>query len=261
MMYKKNLVAAIKAGGKVLRETTDRVYLPFGSEYTILLKNLSTARAQARITIDGQDTMDGRWLVIEPNGQIEIERFLRNDNYLSGNRFKFIERTQAVEEARGVKIDDGLVRVEYKFEKIFQPSLNVTNVWPWLYRPYVPPVYPNPWITYTTCSGALQQAQSSPQQSSNVVRCASMNAVSAPQNEAGITVPGSHSNQKFSNAGWFATEAESHVIVLHLVGGQGNQKVIEAVTTQKKPVCTTCRKTNKAVAKFCSRCGTSLILL
>ena len=75
MTYKKNFVAAIKVNGKVLRESSDRVELPFGSEYSILLKNLDSVRMQARITIDGVDAVD--WVVINPNSSVEIERFLK----------------------------------------------------------------------------------------------------------------------------------------------------------------------------------------
>jgi hypothetical protein len=35
----------------------------------------------------------------------------------SGNRFKFIERTAQIEDYRGIKAEDGLLRVEYAFEK------------------------------------------------------------------------------------------------------------------------------------------------
>ncbi len=114
MMYANKFVAAIKVGGKVLREHGDTVYLPFGSEYSILLKNLSTARAQVKITIDGTDVLNGDSLVVNP-GDLELERFLKEMD--RGNRFKFIERTKAVEDHKGVGAEDGLVRIEYQFEK------------------------------------------------------------------------------------------------------------------------------------------------
>jgi len=43
MMYESKLAAAIKVDGKVLREFKDTVHIPFGSEYTVLLKNLNTS--------------------------------------------------------------------------------------------------------------------------------------------------------------------------------------------------------------------------
>ena len=38
MMYANKLVASLKANGKILREFKDNVYIPFGSEYSFLLK-------------------------------------------------------------------------------------------------------------------------------------------------------------------------------------------------------------------------------
>jgi hypothetical protein len=119
MMHKKNFVAAIKVDGKILRESSDRVELPFGSEYSVLLKNLDTVRMQAKIDIDGQDATS--WLVIEPGQSIAVERFYRG-NRDQGNRFKFIERTERIEEHRGIQAEDGLVRVEFKREKVYEPS-------------------------------------------------------------------------------------------------------------------------------------------
>ena len=81
-------------------------------------------------------------------------------------------------------------------------------------------------------------------------------------NEAGITVPGSESDQKFQNTSWFATESQTEVIVLHLVGtNEKSQPVKKAITVDSKPTCSTCHKVNKATDKFCSRCGTALELI
>ena len=46
MMYNNKLVAAIKSNGKVLREFGEEVYIPFGSEYSILIKNLHSVRGE-----------------------------------------------------------------------------------------------------------------------------------------------------------------------------------------------------------------------
>lgn len=122
MVYSNNFVATVKVGGKILRENKDVVALPFGSEYSIYLKNQNSVRALVRVSIDGQplsDVADG-WIIIGANQTLELERFIRNGNFSKGNRLKFIERTGSVEEHRGIGVDDGLVRVEYKFEKVVQ---------------------------------------------------------------------------------------------------------------------------------------------
>ena len=64
MMYNNKLAVALKANGKVLREQKDKVYVPFGTEYTILIKNLNTVRASFTIEIDGQDATQNVSLII-----------------------------------------------------------------------------------------------------------------------------------------------------------------------------------------------------
>jgi len=116
MMYSMQFAAAVKVGGQILRESGDVVTLPFGSEYSIHLKNLNTVRAMVSVNVDGNDVTDGRRLILEPNTAFDLERSIRDGNMSLGNRFKFIERTSAVENHRGIGSEDGLIRVEYKFE-------------------------------------------------------------------------------------------------------------------------------------------------
>ena len=127
MMYHQKLVACVKVDGKILRESGDSVSIPFGSEYSILLKNLNTVRVQVKVSIDGTEATEGTWLVIQPNSSVELERFIRNGNMNRGNRFKFIERTGKSEKHRGIGSDDGLIRIEYQTEKV-QPIVNIPIV-------------------------------------------------------------------------------------------------------------------------------------
>jgi hypothetical protein len=125
MMYANKLAVAIKSNGKVLRETRgaesdkdDTVLIPFNSEYSVFVKNLNSVRALVRIQIDGTDLTPGMSLIVEPNSTGEIERFVNNGNFESGLKLKFIERTQKIEDGpRGIKVEDGLIRVEYEFER------------------------------------------------------------------------------------------------------------------------------------------------
>lgn len=280
MAYKKNFVAAIKVNGQILRESNDRVELPFGSEYAILLKNLDTVRMQARISIDGQDATG--WLIVEPGRHIDVERFVKDLD--RGNRFKFIERAERIEEHRGVKIDDGLVRVEFKREKVFEaPKL--------VYHHYDYHYYPGgcySWGTFGLSSSFLQANQNYAYDGHRVQLTAScstggirgssagilsamnmntMKSVSASsgaeqipyqaQNDVGITVPGSISDQKFISVSGFETEA-AEVIILYLVGKIASKPVKVAKTVKTKIECDTCGKKNKSSAKFCVECGTSL---
>jgi hypothetical protein len=128
MMYESKLVASLKANGKILREFKDTVYIPFGSEYSFLLKNLNTKRALVNVFIDGEDMTPGG-LVLNAGQEIDLERSIKGGNLTEGNRFKFIERTGAIESGpRGIKLEDGLVRIEFQFEK---PPVSINNLSDW----------------------------------------------------------------------------------------------------------------------------------
>jgi hypothetical protein len=255
MMYNQKLVASIKSKGKVLREFMDTVYIPFASEYSILLKNLNTVRAVVNVFIDGENVVPGG-LVIDPGRTVDLERWIKNGNLSEGNKFKFIERTQAIEDGpRGIGIEDGLVRVEYQFE-LPRPVINLNNT------QWNTPIYGNNVLRGTTADWAGPAG--------SVTCSASLNSVSTDnfkitasgasfQNETGITVPGSKSTQSFQHVTVGALDPTVHNIVLKLVGDLGNNKPVDKpVTVKSKPKCTTCGKQNKATAKFCSECGTAL---
>ncbi len=293
-MHKKGLVACIKVGGRILREQSERVYLPFGSEYSVYLKNLEHRRVCAKIFIDGANVSDGGF-IINGSSSMDIERFVRNGNLQSGNCFKFIERTEAIEKHRGVEAEDGLVRIEYQFEKEppkieYQKTVHIhDHVYRYPYWPYYP--YEHQYITWAcnssfsnaqgdstigcgatgmrsgTGASAVQNTQRSVQntQSSEgpgavMAMACSMTPSDIP-NEAGITVPGSESNQQFQHVYGFDPESETNVMVLHLIGEVGSKPVSEPITVEKKSTCTYCGKTNKTPSKYCSQCGASLVIL
>lgn len=139
-MYQNKLVASLKANGKILREFKDTVYIPFGSEYSFLLKNLNTVRALVNVFIDGEDMTPGG-LVLNAGQEVDLERSIKGGNLREGNRFKFIERTSAIENGpRGVKLEDGLVRIEFQFEK---PPLRVSELPDWQRKSIFGPMYGN----------------------------------------------------------------------------------------------------------------------
>jgi hypothetical protein len=279
MMYNNKLVASIRANGKILREFKDTVYIPFGSEYSILLKNLNTVRALINIYIDGDNVVPGG-LVLNAGQEIDLQRAIRNNNLNEGNKFKFIERTGNIEQHRGVKLEDGLIRVEYQFEKIFkrQDGIQWNNI-----KLGGQPYYGDP--TWTVNNAVLRgsSADVTPSYMKGTVSCADFSYTSdsmvmgsaalsasaasmqsfnaAPQNETGITVAGSKSEQKFVTVSNFTCEPEKYSIVLKLLGETADNKEIrEPITVKAKPKCTTCGKQNKATAKFCSECGTALVI-
>jgi hypothetical protein len=320
-MYSNKLAVAIKTAGKVLRESGDKVYLPFGSEYSIFIKNLNSVRALVRVSLDGNSVTDGEDLVVYGNSELNLERFLKKGNMESGNRFKFIERTSKVEAHRGIEAEDGLLRVEFQFEKI-QPKPIVQEVIHKHYHDYYKyyPPYKPYWndVYYGSCGGFVGSSHSGQLLGSSVNNLSvtntsamsgsiTANAVGIPMNagsgqasvnttftstadsapvggsavrsrkltksaapvaeaqaflnqvnDAGITVAGSVSDQKFQAAAWFPVDDEKFVIVLKLLGEAGGQVIEKPVLVRQKQTCSTCGTRNRGQNQFCRECGTAL---
>jgi hypothetical protein len=279
MMYQSKLVASLKANGKILREFKDTVYIPFGSEYSFLLKNLHTQRAVVNIFIDGDDVVEGG-VVLEPGREVDLERYIKNGNLTEGNRFKFIERTAAIENGpRGVKLEDGLIRIEFQYE---QPRPVIDRMRDQWNTKNIGSIYPQGGFhgatpTSYNVNGTLRSVDWS--KNGEVTAQAATTAVdnycvdngiinhmelhdgaaTMDWNDVGITVPGSKSTQKFIHVTMGAMEAEKHSMVIKLLGETpDNKPVLKPVTVERKPKCVTCGKQNKASAKFCTECGTAL---
>lgn len=246
MMYANNFAAAILVRGKVLREFGDAVYLPFGSEYSIRLKNLGSSRAKVSIDIDGSGVTDGG-LVLDPFQTTDLERFIRNGNLKEGNRFKFIERSAKIEDHRGITVDDGLISIRYEFELVST-----------IFDSHSYKTYKSEKDDYRIVDPAIICSQNFSRSVSNLSIQASCNSA-PPVNETGITVEGSLSNQSFSTTYWKGSIGGVNVMNIRLLGEtEDNAPVRQAVTVKTKAKCKTCGTLNKATAKFCSECGTSL---
>jgi hypothetical protein len=270
MAYAHKLTAAIKANGKILRDFDGTTYLPFGSEYKIVLKNLNTVRVLINITLDGDEVCpDG--LVLNPGQSVELERWIKNGNLTTGNCFKFIERSSQIEQHRGIKLEDGLIRIEFQFESPRQ----------YISTPYTPPQPYWGGLTYPPgvrsigstnnvhdgmpCANINSILRSEFNISATAQNCSAtlsstpISAQSAVCNDVGITVPGSQSNQSFTTVSSFPVDPQKHCIVFKLLGETPDNKPVETpVTVKTKAKCDTCGTTNKMVSKFCTECGTAL---
>jgi len=294
-MYANKLAIAIKHKGSVLREfNKDEVYLPFGADYSIFIKNLNSVRAQVKVSIDGKDVTEGVSLIVGAHNYIDLERFIKNGNLGTGNKFKFIERNAAVEAHRGVQVEDGLVRVEWQFERI--PPKTYT----WYHDPaqFLLQGRDHPYLNGNQITGGSYSASSSlrglsgnveeveevataspyqiqPQATMNTAGITTPVATASPYksrsinlnqiqpqavvNTAGITAPGAISKQKFTSVSGFLLEDETHVMIFKLLGGVGPKKVKEAVTVKTVRECVACgSRKNSPTAKFCNSCGAGL---
>lgn len=293
MVYVKDtkFVATLIHNGKILREFKDSdenwgFKLPFGSEYAIKFKNLNSTRVAVSVEIDGEDVLNGSRIVIEPNESHDLEGFL--DNSKVKNKFKFIEKTEKISNHRGDKIDDGLIRISYQFEKpdpivikktiieqdiIKRPMKPLVDPW----EPYQYPYGQNP--TWTTCNSndddsikpsgtfdgilrlmggpVMDSLSEGPTMQTNNAR-----RLSIPmENENGITVKGSQTNVSYKTTHLKEMEEQTHIMVLKLTGHKESSqaKINQAVTVKTRIECPTCGDKNKSSNKFCGGCGTCIV--
>jgi len=257
MVYNEKMVVIIKVNGKVLREQGDTVYIPFGSEYSIVLKNLNSVKAVANVEVDGDDALNDYQLIVPANDCVVLEGFMRGR--CVSHKFKFIEKTKQISKFRGDKPCDGLVRVSYTFEK------KRDTFYPQIYRDPCQPLWYSSKTTYhdtsgPTCgsSGPVYGANLNNITTSCNTNSSSFKAKSIV-NDSGITVKGSSSNQAFTIGSVGCLENQTHVIVLQLKGKIKKKIIKKAVTVKTKVQCCTCGKRSKSKNKFCPNCGTSLI--
>lgn len=280
MVYKQKLVAVVKVDGKILREVGDCVYLPFGSEYSILLKNLESRNALVKISIDGRNVTDGG-LIIKSNSSVDLERYIDN-NMNRGNRFKFIQKTEKIVDHRGDRIDDGMIRVEYQFEKMKSEEIDINehhhhihhDHYPWRpYYPFSPIVYYGGQVVNSGSeiigTGMISSEVGSLKGSISSSNCALLNSGECIVNDTqaknlnlnkdeGITVKGSESNQSFNYAHISFLEENKHVIIIRLKGQVGKQApVAKPLLVREKIQCPTCGTRNER-ANFCKQCGTHI---
>jgi hypothetical protein len=253
MMFNNDFVGVVVNRGKIMRETKNSlgenvVNLPFGSEYAVRLKNLNTVKSVVDVEIDGVSAASG--LIISPGTTFELKGFLEGMHVR--NRFRFIKKTKEISNHRGDRIDDGIVRISYRFEKL-QP---VYYIEPWPMRSIVPDQ--SPWqFTYTSYNsgygtGGVQSGGSTQN------NCCFVNQVMDKTSD-GITVKGSETRQDFVYGHTNPLEAHAHVINIKLVGySDSGVAVQKPITTKTKLRCSTCGRKWPSRFKFCPNCTTYL---
>jgi len=283
MVYDNKLVASIKVGGRILREhDKDHVYLPFGSQYSILIKNMRSRKVSIRIKIDGEDVLDHHTLILRGKETMELQRFIINGNFNTGPAFKFVEKTQQISEHRGDKIDDGIIEIDYRFE--VEPPLFKSIIQPYkeIHHYHHTEKMDADW-SYTndgtsgnplrgrgmTSENTVFNSSVSPQsvqssnnldhlgpERSNVVQDS---LDSDPVSDEGITVKGKEVNQHFTQGNIGTLETQVHTICLKLHGTNESGTVVQKpLLVQSKPECQVCGTKNDSRGKYCSHCGNNL---
>ena len=253
MTYKEKFVVELKCDGKFLRIKEDTARLPFGTEYSIYLKNLNSRTAVVKISIDGKDVLGGNALVINANTSAELEGFLNNN--IVKNRFKFINKTKEIQDYRGDRIDDGIIRVEVAYEKQKESQVILHDTHHHYH--YTPTYYP-PTI-YTSWDTNVYSSNDSISQNASVRSVSQNLPITDPLGDEGITVKGSECRQHFNYTTIGDTDPPT-VIVIYLKGIVSTfiNSSPEPVTVKTKLVCSSCGKKSKSSFKFCPNCGTFL---
>lgn len=148
-MYNNKLVCSVKVNGKILREKildgNSTVLIPFGSEYSLIFKNLAGRNAVVHVEIDGRDINSAKQgFYLQAGNTMEVEGFEKN--YKTERKFKFIQKTDEISDFRGDKIDDGMIRVTWQFEKEKQEIVKKTIVHEHVYHHHN-----NPWHHHYGC--------------------------------------------------------------------------------------------------------------
>lgn len=258
-MYLNNLVVVIKHNNKVLRERGgSEVILPFGSEYSILIKNLNSKRVSVNVSIDGEDILDNNSLLLDANSSFELDGFI--DSMSAKNRFRFIKKTKQISNYRGDRVDDGLVRVEFAYEAPYNYShtIKYNNM----------PNDATVWCDYTPTPTNIRYCYGEDSTSNNYMTRGEVNGkclytgcftdLNLDGVDEGITVKGSKMKQDFIYGSIGALE-ESNVMIIHLCGEKTNgTAALKPITVKTRLRCKTCGMLSRSNAKFCSNCGTFL---
>ena len=282
-MYSNKFVACIMVDDEVVREirkdNSDLVYLPFGTDYQIRLKNLDHRRAVVSISIDGDDVLDGSQLVVESNSTTDLKGRLDSKSNKARNAFRFIEKTERVSEYRGDRMDDGIVRIEVQFEEDL-PQVEQVIKWPITQHPQPwYPYNPGPWHGGGICRGQsfsysgdceINNLQCStnvgePTMDANVedVDLTNLDSIGNATNvfnDAGITVTGGLVGQVFTTTFVRKLAAAKTTIIFKLLGVDTKLKPVEKPLLVKSKIeCPTCGEKCKSAVKYCPECGTCLL--
>lgn len=225
-MFSNSFVCCVMVDGKCLEEDrAGNVRIPFGSEYTIFLKNKHDRRATAKVKLDGETVGE---FVVNAHKSLELKR---PESHNAAFKFVHIDSDASRKEGKSRKNDgtNGLIEVEWKLERKTEKIKYVPRPRKeYIPVPYPVPQYPekrpqfpwtSPWIndphitwdSYTTgdpypahsfsvsCNSSERVYSTNGLiQSSNVMR--SMNSVpqnAMPPDDVGATVDGKETDQHF----------------------------------------------------------------
>ena len=268
MAFSNNFVVCVLVDGKVARERkAGRVPVPFGTEYTIRLRNKNDRDAVATIKIDGENVSGNGWIVRAKSHE-DIERRLD-----SPTKFKFVSQDSGEAVDAGKNGDpvqkNGLIEVSWRLVKPPTPAHYVTPRTPlsWVVKSPPQPFYHESVLSRPVlrCAPSMSGFVS-PTVTGTSVSLSNVSVVPATSHtmdfcvtsDAGCTVEGSHSNQSVNYQSVGELEAQPTVITLLLVGCQTFtfSSSGEIITAKPTKFCEQCGAGRNMSARFCGDCGT-----
>jgi len=235
---------AVKVNGKTLRESwrdgEKTVFLPYGTEYSLLLKNNNNHRALAKITIDGMDAIQNG-VVIRESGSVELERFLLDGDLSRGKRFRFVSLDHP-DVGDPSSPYNGLVEVEFTEELAFKMDTKV-------YVPPQEPAWPKEWQT-TYWSNANDFSPRGDAVKAYHATTGGLSGGSVCSSDAGATVEGSESNQVFGTTRWGMSGCSESLRVRLRAG-----KSPVLVSDTRYKYCPECGRKSKRGNRYCPHCG------
>lgn len=239
MVFKEDRVLCILTNGQVLREVNGEVFLPFGTEYVVRVKNYTSKRCGITIKIDGSYIHpDSTKIIVNANDTIDIERMMVDGDLNKGPRLKFVSvNDPRVSDPGNHK--NGLVEVTFYDE--IEPIT------------YVPYTYSNPWWTPGPF-GDNEFLRGKP-----IITCDTSYSCNVNCNslQDGATIAGSTSEQKFRCTNVNLSSIPSLKLQLRLKGIKEDRPIFVKDTRSK--YCSQCGKKCRFRDKFCSRCGAKLV--
>lgn len=236
MMHSNSFVLAVRDQNRqVLREIGGRVYIPFHSEYGLLLKNNNSVRAVCSVSIDGTDVLGGNELIVEAHGSVDLERFVADGDLHGGRRFKFVPLSDSDVQDPSAS-ENGVI--EARFWRELQP------------------------ITPPPTLGVLRNRElSKGVGGSSVYYCADFAAepcaASFASDMRGATVAGSYSSQQFAHGYFRGKDGGPVVLRLQLYG---RKEPLTVHNTQHQH-CSFCGKKVPWGNQFCGQCGARMPVL
>ena len=245
MMHSNSFVIGVRDSKRnVLREIGDKVFLPFHEEYSLIIKNNNAVRACCAVSIDGTDVLGGGELILDARGSIDLERFIVDGDLSGGQRFKFVPLDDG-QVADPSEPKNGIIEVKF-WKELPPPVLEVCK------RPEI--IYLDS-LTPRGNSGKTEAIYTCNLGNSPTIKPDSCN-LDMVVGEAGATVAGGYSGQRFRHGNFGVKDGGPTVIRLRMVG----KKVRCPLTVQetKKIHCVSCGKKAAFNDNHCRHCGAKL---